>query len=165
MAPPPAPVVGATSRNVLPIVYVKPAMVVDVGLNVIEPVLWFVAIAPVSVPNNVEPPAIGAVCVIVIVSVPLIPEPVPVALARISPKLILEGVLTVPEAEPLKVRVAVFPPEPKTTKLLPLPVHVTQVNTPEVLNVTLSARAADAATAIKPVTSAAIREVLKRFFM
>src|SRR5882724_4975996 len=46
----------------------------------------------------------------------------------------------------------------------PAPAQATQLNTPEVLNVTLSAFAADAVSASSPATSAAMSELLKRFF-
>jgi hypothetical protein len=128
-------------------------------------------IAPLNVPTTVPVPPVGAVCVTVIVSVPPIIDPVPVAVARISPKLIFVGVFCVDGVAPLKTSVVELAPLVKTRVFVPLPVitappaQATQVNTPDVLNVTLSAFAAEAVSASSPATSAVISELLRIFFI
>ena len=169
IAPPPSPEGGGTSRKLLLMAKVKPPINAVAFVNVITPVLAFCEIVPVSVPagKRLALPGIGDVCMILMVSVVgiVMAAPVPVVVARMSPKLALVGVLSWVEAAPTNVRVSVLPALlVNVTAEVPVPlVAPVLVKVPEVLKVTRSALADCGATkAIIMVTAAIVREVFKK---
>lgn len=83
--------------------------------------------------------------------------PVPLTKVWKLPKLEPVGVFKLVDPRPVKVIITAFPiPPRKVTELEPLPEQPAQVKIPEVENVTGSAFAVDAPTAMKPASTAVI---------
>ncbi len=84
---------------------------------------------------------------------------VPLPLKKVwkLPKLEPVGVFKLVDPRPVKVIINALPiPPRKVTELVPLPEQPAQVKTPDVVNVTGSAFAVEAPTAMKPASTAAI---------
>ena len=84
-------------------------------------------------------------------------EPLPLKKVWKLPKLEPVGVFKLVDPKPVKVIINALPMPPrKVTELVPLPEQPAQVKVPDVVNVTGSALAVEAPTAIKPASTAAI---------
>ena len=72
------------------------------------------------------------------------------------PKLEPVGVFRLVDPRPVNVIISALPKLVNVTELVPLPEQPAQVNVPDVVNVTGSAFAVEAPTAMKPASTAAI---------
>src|SRR5438552_17981378 len=97
-------------------------MVRVVVVKVSWPLLWFAEMVPLRAPTRLPEPPVGAVWVTTMVRLVglLIVAPVPVVVARMSPKLKFVGVLKVADAEPVKVKVRLLV-VPQVTMFVPFP--------------------------------------------